>query len=326
QPIVYKWLDINNKWLDKLWAACSISIAAQVITFPLSAYYFHQFPVYFLISNLFIIIPSELIMIAGLAYLVMPDIPFVSSALGWILEKSILIMNKVLAAIEHFPYSSINKIWITPVEYLLLYTIIIALFYFLYGHKIWVLRLSLICMLLLVISIGFKRWSHSRSNQIAFLSLRKHTGIAFKKGNAAVILTDLQDTDKAYRYSVQPYLDSCQVESIHLLSTDKNIRLSYFLKENNYMQFQDKRLLLFDKRLCTIQLPQKFKTDYLYVFGSKTADADLDFLNKNYDFSTLIIDNTNSNYLINKLQKQAQAQHINYHTLLRNKSLVVSSN
>lgn len=40
QPIVYKSIDIENKWLDKLWAACSLSIAAQVITFPLSAFTF----------------------------------------------------------------------------------------------------------------------------------------------------------------------------------------------------------------------------------------------------------------------------------------------
>jgi len=326
QPIVYQWMAIDNKWLDKFWAACSISIAAQVITFPLSAYYFHQFPVYFLISNLFIIIPSELIMIAGLAYLVMPDIPFISPVLGWILEKSILLMDKVLATIEHFPFSSINKIWITPIEYLLLYIIIIAVFYFLYDRKLWVLRLSLICMLLLAASISFKNWNSSQSNQIAFLSLRKHTGIAFKKGNDAIVLTDLQDTDKAYRYSIQPYLDSSQIEHVKLLSPDKNIRLPYFLKENNYLLFQDKRLLLFNQHLSEIQLPQKFQTDYLYVSGSKTADVDLNFLNRNYDYRALIIDNSNSNYLINKLQKQAEARHINYHILLRNKSIVVSSN
>lgn len=326
QPIVYKWMDIDNKWLDKLWNACSISIAAQVITFPLSAFYFHQFPVYFLVSNLFIIVPSELIMIAGLTYLVMPDIPFISSALGWLLEKSILIMDKVLAAIEHFPYSSINKIWITPIEYMLLYVIIIAAFYFLYDRKLWVLRLNLVCMLLLAFSISYKRWNFSQSNQIAFLSLRKHTGIAFKNGNDAVVLTDLSDTDKTFHYSIQPYLDSSQVENVRILPPNKNARLSCLLKENNYLQFGDKRLLFFDKRLSSIQLSQKFKTDYLYIVGSSSSDADLSFISKNYDYQSLIIDNSNSNYLINKLQKQAKVLHINYHTLQRNKSMIVSSN
>lgn len=31
QPVVYEWLTFSNKWIDKLWALCSVSIAAQVI-------------------------------------------------------------------------------------------------------------------------------------------------------------------------------------------------------------------------------------------------------------------------------------------------------
>jgi len=92
------------------------------------------------------------------------------------------------------------------------------------------------------------------------------------------------------------------------------------------VQFYDKRLLLFDKRLSTMQLAQKFKTDYLYVTGFGNSNADLDFINENYDYKSLIIDNSNSNHLINKLQQQAEAQRINYHTLLRNKSVLISSN
>jgi competence protein ComEC len=99
QPIVYKWFTVKNKWLDKLWALCSVSIAAQVITFPLSAFYFHQFPVYFLISNLFIGIPTAIIMYSGIMYLLLPQIPFVSSAIAFVLEKTILIMNKGLEII-----------------------------------------------------------------------------------------------------------------------------------------------------------------------------------------------------------------------------------
>jgi ComEC/Rec2-related protein len=69
QPIVYEWLTFKNKLTDYLWTACSVSISAQVITFPLSAYYFHQFPLYFLLSNLLIIVPIMVIMYAGLLLL-----------------------------------------------------------------------------------------------------------------------------------------------------------------------------------------------------------------------------------------------------------------
>ena len=98
QPIVYGWLTFENKWANKLWLACSVSIAAQVITFPLSAFYFHQFPVYFLVSNLFIVVPTEIIMYSGIFLLLLPHIPFLSNALAWLLENLIL----YLSAIAHF--------------------------------------------------------------------------------------------------------------------------------------------------------------------------------------------------------------------------------
>ena len=324
QPVVYKWMDIENKWGDKLWAACSISIAAQVITFPLSAFYFHQFPVYFLISNLFIIIPSEIILATGIFYLIFPEMPYISSALGWVLEKSILLMNKVLSIIEYFPYSGINKIWITTSEYLLLYVIIICIFYFLYDRKAWLLKISLICILLLAISISFKRWNHSQSDNIAFLNLRKHVGIVFKNGNEAAVITDLNDTDKTYRYSIQPYLDSCQVSTVHKVLPDSSGRLTFLLKENNLIQFRDKRILIFDKQLQGATLTQKLKTDYLYISGNPATS--IDFINKYYDYRLMIIDNTNSNPLIASLQKQSIGQHANYRILQRNKSVIILSN
>jgi competence protein ComEC len=220
QPVIYNLIDVKNKWADKLWILCSVSIAAQVITFPLSAFYFHQFPVYFLISNLFILIPAAIIMYAGFATLLFSFVPVISGLFGYILEQSILIMNKVLTLIEHAPYSGINKIWLTTTEYLLLYGFIICIFYFLYQQSARLLKLSLCIMLLLAASISFKRWENLRSDNITFLNLRKHTGIVFKKGSNAVVLSDLRDTDKIYRYSIQPYLDSCQAINVKLFVID----------------------------------------------------------------------------------------------------------
>lgn len=324
QPVVYNWLDIENKWLDKLWALCSISIAAQVITFPLSAFYFHQFPVYFLISNIFIVIPTAVIMYAGMAYLLLPETPYISSALGWVLEKSILLMNKVLTLIEHLPYSGINKIWITTTENLLLYVVIMSIFYFLYERKFWLLKLSMCCLLLLTCMISLKRSDNLASDNITFLNLRKHTGIIFKAGTQAVVISDLKDTDKTYRYSVQPYLDSCQIGDIHIVGLNDSIRLPFLVKSSNLLQFQNKKILLFDKRLQKTTLSGKIKLDVLLI--SDNPDADINFINKYYEYKLLIIDNTNSKIRVANLEKQANAMHINYSIMGRNKFLLLSSN
>jgi len=324
RPIIYKWLKFKNKWADKLWALCSLSIAAQVITFPLSAFYFHQFPVYFLVSNLFVFIPVTIIMYTGIVYLLLPQIPVVSKALGYVLEHSILLMNKFLTFMEHAPFSSINKIWINPAEYLLLYAIIISLFYYLYYKKSWLLQLSLVCILLLSISISIKKISAQHSNSIAFLNLHKHVGIMMKNGNNAIVISDLNDTDKNYQYSIQPYLDSSKVDDVHVYGLNQNIRSVYALKQDNLIQFMGKRILLFDKSLTDASLNNKVKTDYIYL--SNNPYAAINSINKNYDYRLVVIDAGNSDHFISSMEKQATVTKMNYVALKRNKSLLLVSN
>ena len=232
-PVIYNWFDFKNKWVDKLWFLCSASIAAQLITFPLSAFYFHQFPVYFLISNLFIIIPSAVIMYSGLAYLILPSIPVVSQLLAWVLEKSILLMDKSLAYIEYAPFAGINKIWLRGYECWLLYLLMILVFYYLYNRKTILLKIALLTLLLFSASISFKRWQNSTSGSMITLNLKKHQGVIVRKGNKAIVLTDVSDTGKVYKYSIQPYLDSCQVVDIKLYKLNTITRQSYLLNMKN---------------------------------------------------------------------------------------------
>ena len=53
QPRAVQWAWRGSGWfLDKVWQAMALSLAAQVATFGLGLYYFHQFPLSFLFSNL----------------------------------------------------------------------------------------------------------------------------------------------------------------------------------------------------------------------------------------------------------------------------------
>jgi competence protein ComEC len=321
---VYKWFGFKNKWADKLWALCSVSIAAQVITFPLSAFYFHQFPVYFLMSNIFIIIPSAVIMYSGILYLLLPQIPVVSAVLAFILEKSILLMNKVLAVIEHAPFASIGKIWLTTPEYLLLYIIIISLFYFLYDKKLWLIKFSLLCPLFLCASFSFKNISSLNSNTITFLNLKKHRGIVFKNGREAVVLSDIKATDKTYQYSIQPYLDSCKVSNVKVLDLNHDIKTPCLIKRYNLIQFLNKRVLIVNGQFQNSPVQQKLATDYVYVTGN--AASDLSSINNILNYKTFVMDGSNSDNLISKVEKQAKTEHIDFKILKRNNSLVSISN
>lgn len=320
QPMVYKWFSFKNSVADKLWLACSVSIAAQVITFPLSAYYFHQFPVYFLVSNLLIIIPVSIIMYSGLLLLVLPQIPYVSKALGYVLEHAILLINKALALVEHSPYASINKIWLSKLEYLLLYGIIILAFYFLYDKRKWLITAAFGCTLLFSISISLKKLSADDTRSVTFLSLRKHTGIVFKNGNSGVVLSDLPENDKNFQYSVQPCLDSSRITNYKVYPLNADIKTPYVLKRGGLVAFQNKNLLLLNDVNKTQSIPQQLKIDYLYLSNNFPVDTGA-LINK-----MLIIDGSNSDKYINSLIPAIKNMHLRYYALKRNKSLLVTSN
>jgi competence protein ComEC len=324
QPIVYNWLKFKNKWADKVWAVCSVSIAAQVVTFPVSAFYFHQFPVYFLISNLFVVVPASLIMYAGIFYLLLPQIPVISRSLALVMEKTIVLLNKGLTVIEHWPYASINKIWLTMPEYLLLYVIIISLFYFLYDRKVWLLKASLLCILLLCMSISVKKMRFSHANNIAWLNLKKHYGIVFKNGNNATVITDLKNTDKVYQYSIQPYLDSCEISHVSVFNLSQDINSPYLLKKRGLVQFLNKRILIFDKQVQNVELSQKLAIDYVYFTGN--PHAALDMIDRNFDCRMLVADGSNPDKLTREIEKYAENKRLNCKILKSNNSFISVSN
>ena len=321
QPVVYHWLTFKNKIADKIWLACSVSIAAQVITFPLSAYYFHQFPVYFLVSNLLIIIPVSIILYTGILLLLLPQMAGVSQVLGYILEKCILLMNKALTYMEQAPFASIGKIWLSIFEYLLLYAITVLVFYFVLHKKAWFIKAALICTLLFSISIGIKHLRADNTNSVTFLNLRKHSGIVFKNGNKGMVLTNLPDTDKNFQYAVQPGLDSNRITDYKVYNIDSNIRSAYLIKQGGLVQFLNKRLLLLNHNISIGSIPQHFKTNYVYVTNNAYADT-ATIANSNM----LIIDGSNSDKHLNELVKRTKKLNINYKLLKRNKSFTATSN
>lgn len=324
RPVVYKWFKFKNKIADRIWQVCSVSIAAQVVTFPLSAYYFHQFPVYFLLSNVLAVLPVTIIMYTGIVYLLLPQIPVVSKCLGYILEHTILLMNKMLTIIERLPFVSITKIWITGVECLLLYAIIIALFYFLYDRKAWLLKACLVCILSLSISISLEKINTQQTNSLAFLSLRKHIGIVMKNGDKAVVISDLPDTDKNYKYSIQPYLDSSGVSDVKLYNLKQDMHSAFAAKRYDLIQFRDKTILICKGQGNDDKLNNALKPGYVYLTGN--ARGFVNAINKKHQQQMLVIDGSNSDKLIGLLKKQADSCNVKYSVLKRNKSLLVVSN
>lgn len=111
QPLLVRiWLP-PHRWLEYCWQISTVGIAAQIATFPVSAYYFHQFPSYFILSNLIAIPAAFLIMAVGVPFLLLSSVPIVSSALAWLTDWLIRTMNFLIFWMESLPGASVKDIY-----------------------------------------------------------------------------------------------------------------------------------------------------------------------------------------------------------------------
>ncbi|TZF82760.1 ComEC family competence protein [Pedobacter sp. BS3] len=319
-PKIYGSWYIKN-WLgDKIWGYISLSLAAQAATFPLSMYYFHQFPVYFLISNLFIVLPVAVIMYAGIAFLLIPGPEIVLKYLGWFFEQCIVFVNNGLVYIRDLPFASVSAIWISTWTYVLLYVLMGTLTAMLLYHKKRMAYTSVVLVALLVLHTSFTGFYHRHNNRIIFYSLRKNTGIAFMSGKNAYLLTDLDSADKTFRFSMQPALDSCGIKQMKLIRPGDNLRKPDFYSALHVVQFRDYKLLLWDSTFNKIRFNKHLQVNAVLLRAK--ARVNLPELKKQVSFDELFVDGTNSDFQIRRWQQQASSIACTLHVLKKSRAVV----
>lgn len=135
QPKLYKLVYLKHKWADWLWQLTSVSLAAQLFTFPLSVYYFNQFPNYFLLSN-FVVIPIAAPLLLGcLLLLALSPLPFLAEKFGWLLGKAFDLVNAIILQIEQLPGALSEGIAWSPTTFWLSYAFILSGCWWLWGKE-----------------------------------------------------------------------------------------------------------------------------------------------------------------------------------------------
>lgn len=308
-PKIYGLYHAKYKLIDICWQCVCVSIAAQIATTPLSIYYFHQFPVYFMFSNVYMLLPAIIIMYLGIGFLICSSIfpEMIMKILGFLLNHLIDLTNKGLTLIEQFPYASVSQIWISKTETLIFYTIIILLLSS--AKKINYLRTAYLLIFIWCVTSTYSFYNKINKQNIVFFSLRKNSTVAIVKGRSALLITDLESSDPTYRFSVKPYLDSCGV---------KNITFT-----NPHLQKGESNYYFGDKSLKIINQPSNNFTNSLsnWVVLSGDKFYNIDRLLDKIKAEVLFIDAKNRDYIIKSIEDELINSGFKSHTLKRNKAI-----
>ncbi len=103
QPLMEGLFTFPNRIFRYAWSLFTVSFAAQLATFPLTCYYFHQFPLYFWLSG-FVVVPlSFAFLFLGIALLTTSFLPVVPEILAQIALFLVKAMLWSLHLIERMP-------------------------------------------------------------------------------------------------------------------------------------------------------------------------------------------------------------------------------
>ena len=232
QPILERWVTFKHLFFRKIWSAISISIAAQLFTFPLSIYYFHQFPVYFLLSNLFIIVPVTVIMYLGIFILL-----FRLSIFAGIFEWLVSSTNSGLKYIAEMPESTLSQIWISQTELLLLTATLGLLVTGIIYYQKTLVHYSLLLGLVFQTLSSINKIEQSNQRKIVIFNIKKHYAVAFVNGKEAILMTSLKIEDKKFRQNIKPFLDEHGVVSTICTSELDSTKWRYLKVNGDEIRF-----------------------------------------------------------------------------------------
>ena len=245
----------RHNWIYKsFYNLVSVSLAAQLTTTPLAIYYFHQFPTYFLLSNLFITIPSTIILYLGT---ILVFIPWrrMSEVFGTILDFAIAITYKNLSYIDSLPLSNIQGIQLNKIECLFSYLGIFALF-IAYNTKCKrTLIVSTFCINLVLSVVLMSRIKQKDFNGLKIYNTGKQISLAYiDRGNVQLFSSYDSLSHKNLRYSVFPdlkkYTDTKGITFKRLASDHLNHSINFqdkksiFISNGKANGFQNPELLI----------------------------------------------------------------------------------
>jgi competence protein ComEC len=249
QPKFSSLIKTKNIILKYLWGLITVSIAAQLGTTPVCIFYFHQFPTYFLISNLIAVPMAALILYAALPFYAFSFIPFLSKWLAFLLKYMTWFLNHSVQTIELLPGSVIKGLWISDFALILLYLLIICFSIFVILKKGIYLNISLSLIIILLGLNLKKQFSSYRQNLIIVYNNRTEPLISFIEGK------------KHYYFSTSTEIGNYSQQSLKNVSGFFKTSLAEKLDSSEQKNCEiDKEYLFYDGNL--IKLENKFSKDH----------------------------------------------------------------
>ncbi|KAA2245192.1 ComEC family competence protein [Chitinophaga agrisoli] len=257
RPLYDLW-HIPNKWLNKLWAAVALTLAAQLFTLPVCLYYFHQFPNLFLPANLLIVALSTIILYGLILLLLLAPIPVAAHYTGIAARGMITAMNRMVSFIEGLPYAVTDNIYLPLYGAICAYVMMGAL------AAAWLAKWKGGCWLALcaalcwaVMDVGARLQIQQR-RQVIIYNVPGYTAIDILKGHAVQFAGDTA-------VPRTPALRQRYLQPARLINRSREHDIECFTKKGAFISLGSKRLVVVDSSWHACRPVKKIQVDYILL-------------------------------------------------------------
>jgi len=284
QPKFYAFWQPENRLLDMAWKLTTVSLAAQVMTFPISLLYFHQFPMYFWLSGL-VVIPAAYLILGGGFLLFITEMLglFTVDWLGVLLNGIIQAVNTSIFWLQELPGGLIQGFWLSSWEVVLLYAMILCVVIAFYFRNFRWLTGALALAVLLAGSYALHSFQRFQQKEWVVYHVSGQSVWEVFEGEQLTSVQSPGITETSLDFATQNHHWAMGVRQRQQFSVNE-------VRPNQPLE-------IFDKKVAVIgeKLPSQDEAPILvdYVLLHNNPDFGLGELRQRFDFHTLILDSSN---------------------------------
>ena len=282
---ISRYIKTEGNLLRYATATIAVSVAAQIATLPLAAYYFHYIPLWGLLSNILFVPILPLIVITALLLQLCHVWHVPHLWLTYMTDGMTDILTNGAESIALLPASTISGIWIT-LPMLVLYNIILfSIWYMLSRQTLRIVITPLTAIIsLLIITIADTVTPSTPRAYVPTDREYTHLQLANENHNCYIITTDTTHSipRRGENWRISQHLKT------HIVHTTDTIRNSNIYIALPFIQYYDKRLLWVDDntwRYCS--------SDSLYAVDcaivTELYKGKISHLTKNFNISHIIL-------------------------------------
>lgn len=201
---IYKWLSPATKVTGMLWATVAASLAAELLAAPLVVYYFHTFPLLFIVANVAAYLFMGLVLILGIAIVGVSWIPALAKCLGVVTVWIVTVFDRIVNWLQSCNPVSFHFLMLTGVETLLVYAVIGCIVLFLIRQQKQALFAGMAAACVLWLCFCNDEWRRLNQQRFVVYSLGKVEQAELIEGDRYTVLVTDTGSRKRIDYAVKP--------------------------------------------------------------------------------------------------------------------------